>query len=122
MKRILIVDDEQLTADTLGIIFRQSGFESRVAYSVEDALECARSFDPELILCDITMPGRDGIDLMAVLGRERPQCRVLVLTGYYSNLKPVREQIGKMPQGVRVLTKPCQPEELLHEAARMLSA
>jgi DNA-binding response OmpR family regulator len=122
MKRILIVDDEQLTADTLGIIFRKSGFESRVAYSVEDALECARSFDPELILCDITMPGRDGIDLMAVLGRERPQCRVLVLTGYYSNLKSVREQIGKMPQGVRVLTKPCQPEELLHEAARMLSA
>ena len=121
MKRILIVDDEQLTADTLGIIFRKSGFESRVAYSVEDALECARSFDPELILCDITMPGRDGIDLMAVLGRERPQCRVLVLTGYYSNLKSVREQIGKMPQGVRVLTKPCQPEELLHEAARMLS-
>jgi CheY-like chemotaxis protein len=122
MKRILIVDDEQLTADTLGMIFRKSGFESRVAYSVEDALECARSFDPELILCDITMPGRDGIDLMAVLGRERPQCRVLVLTGYYSNLKSVREQIGKMPQGVRVLTKPCQPEELLHEAARMLSA
>jgi CheY-like chemotaxis protein len=122
MKRILIVDDEQLTADTLGIIFRKSGFESRVAYSVEDALECARHFDPELILCDITMPGRDGIDLMAVLGRERPQCRVLVLTGYYTNLKSVREQIGKMPQGVRVLTKPCQPEELLHEAARMLSA
>ena len=122
MKRILIVDDEQLTADTLGLIFRKSGFESRVAYSVEDALECARSFDPELILCDITMPGRDGIDLMAVLGRERPQCRVLVLTGYYTNLKSVREQIGKMPQGVRVLTKPCQPEELLHEAARMLSA
>jgi DNA-binding response OmpR family regulator len=122
MKRILIVDDEQLTADTLGMIFRKSGFESRVAYSVEDALECARNFDPELILCDITMPGRDGIDLMAVLGRERPQCRVLVLTGYYSNLKSVREQIGKMPQGVRVLTKPCQPEELLHEAARMLSA
>jgi CheY-like chemotaxis protein len=122
MKRILIVDDEQLTADTLGIIFRKSGFDSRVAYSVEEALECARKFDPDLILCDITMPGRDGLDLMAVLGRERPQCRVLVLTGYYSNLKSVREQIGKMPQDAHVLTKPCHPEELLHEATRMLSA
>lgn len=120
MKRVLIVDDERLTADTLGIIFRKSGFESRVAYSVEEALEIARQFDPELILCDITMPGRDGLELMAVLGRERPDCRVLVLTGYYSNLKPVREQMDKMPQGVHVLTKPCQPEELLHEAARML--
>jgi CheY-like chemotaxis protein len=122
MQRVLIVDDERLTADTLGIIFRKSGFESKVAYSVEEALEIARQFDPELLLCDITMPGRDGLDLMEVLGRERPHCRVLVLTGYYSNLKPVREQMGKMPQGVHVLTKPCQPEELLHEAARMLGS
>ena len=121
MKRILIVDDEQLTADTLGIIFRKSGFESRVAYSVEDALECARSFDPELILCDITMPGRDGIELMDVLGRERPQCRVLVLTGYYSNLRSVREQIARMPQRTHILTKPCPPEELLREAGAMLA-
>jgi len=122
MKRILIVDDEQLTADTLGIIFRKNGFDSRVAYSVEEALECARKFDPQLILCDITMPGRDGLDLMAILGREWPQCRVLVLTGYHSNLKSVREQIGKMPQDTHVLTKPCHPEELLHEATRMLGA
>jgi CheY-like chemotaxis protein len=122
MKRVLIVDDERLTADTLGIIFHKSGFESRVAYSVDEALECARHFDPELILCDITMPGRDGLDLMSVLARERPQTRVLVLTGYYGNLKPVREQMEKMPQGVHVLTKPCQPEELLHQASRMLSA
>jgi len=122
MKRVLIVDDERLTADTLGIIFRKSGFESRVAYSVDEALECASRFDPELILCDINMPGRDGIDLMGVLARERPQCRVLVLTGYYSNLRLVRDQMDKMPQGVHVLTKPCQPEELLHQASRMLGS
>ena len=41
MKRILIVDDEQLTADTLGIIFRKSGFESRVAAILRG--RCARS-------------------------------------------------------------------------------
>lgn len=122
MKRVLIVDDERLTADTLGIIFRKSGFESRVAYSVDEALECASRFDPELILCDINMPGRDGIDLMSVLARERPQCRVLVLTGYYANLNLVRDQMDKMPQGVHVLTKPCQPEELLHQASRMLAS
>jgi CheY-like chemotaxis protein len=121
MNRILIVDDEQLTADTLGIIFRKRGYESKVAYSVEDALDCARKFDPHLVLCDITMPGRDGIELMSTLGRERPHCQVIVLTGYYSNLRSVREQVGKMPQAVQVLTKPCRPEELLHEAERMLA-
>jgi hypothetical protein len=47
---------------------------------------------------------------------------VLVLTGYYANLNLVRDQMDKMPQGVHVLTKPCQPEELLHQASRMLAS
>lgn len=121
MKRILVVDDEQLTADTLGLILRKHGFDARVSYSVDDALDCARSFDPQLLLCDITMPGRDGIALMEAMARERPDCPVLVLTGFYSNLSSVREQIDKMPQRTHVLTKPCRPEDLLREAGLMLA-
>lgn len=121
MKRILVVDDERLTADTLGIILRKHGFDAKVSYSVDDALNCARTFDPQLLLCDISMPGRDGISLMQALADERPTCPVLVLTGYYSNLRSVREQIARMPQRTHILTKPCRPEELLREAGAMLA-
>jgi len=121
MKRILVVDDERLTADTLGIIFRKQGFDARVTYSVEAALAIAKDFDPELLLCDITMPGLTGIDLMSAISRELPQCRILVLTGYYANLRSVREQIRKMPQPATILTKPCRPEDLLREADLMLA-
>ena len=121
MHRVLVVDDEPTTADTLGLIFRMRGFETHVVYSVDDALESVRQGAPALVLCDITMPGRDGLELMVELTRMKVACGVIVLTGYLSNLNPVREQIGKMPQSTYVFTKPCAPEELLREATRMLA-
>ena len=121
MHRILVVDDECLIADTLGLIFRKHGFEAQVAYSAKDALECARSFAPNLLLCDITMPERSGLELMADFNREHPDCRVIVLTGYYTNLVRVREQSSRYRRPARVLTKPCNPTDLLREAGRMLA-
>jgi CheY-like chemotaxis protein len=122
MNRVLVVDDEPITADTLGLIFKKRGFETHVAYSVDAALEVVRHTPPQIVLCDITMPGRDGLELMVELTRMKVECGVIILTGYLTNLKPVREQIRKMPQSTHVFTKPCPPEELLREVARMLSA
>jgi hypothetical protein len=53
--------------------------------------------------------------------REMPACRILVLTGFYSNLKNVREHARKLSRPMGVLTKPCQPSELLREAAALLA-
>jgi CheY-like chemotaxis protein len=122
MHRILVVDDERLVADTLGLIFRKHGFEAKVAYSAKDALHCARSFSPNLLLCDISMPERSGLELMDDFHRELPECRVLVLTGYHTNVGRVREQSGRLRRSTRVLTKPCNPTELLREAGRILAA
>jgi CheY-like chemotaxis protein len=122
MKRVLVIDDEQVTADTLGLIFRKRGFDTQVAYNVDTALDYVREFPPQLILCDITMPGRDGLEFMFELARMNSDCPVIVLTGYLTNLPPVREQIRKMPQKTHIFLKPCPPEEILREATRMLSA
>jgi DNA-binding response OmpR family regulator len=61
MQRILVVDDEHLVADTLGLIFRKHGFEAEVVYTAQDALASARTFSPDLLLCDINMPCRNGL-------------------------------------------------------------
>ncbi len=121
MQRILVVDDDHLVADTLALIFRKSGFEARTAYSADEALESARIFNPDLLLCDVTMPGRDGLALVCDITRELPSCRIIVLTGFYSNLKSVREQSSRLARPVGILTKPCQPSDLLREAATMLA-
>jgi CheY-like chemotaxis protein len=122
MKRVLVIDDEPITADTLGLIFRKRGFDTHVVYTVDAALDSVRQSPPQLILCDISMPGRDGLEFMVELTHMNASCPIIVLTGYITNLSPVREQIRKMPQSTRIFLKPCPPEEILREATRMLSA
>jgi CheY-like chemotaxis protein len=121
MQRVLVVDDDRLVADTLSLIFAKNGFDSKAAYSADEALEYAREFPPQLLLCDVTMPGRDGLALVSDISRELPACRIIVLTAFHSNIKNVREQSSKMSHPVGILTKPCQPSELLREAAAMLA-
>jgi CheY-like chemotaxis protein len=121
MQRSLVVDDDHLVADTLALIFVKSGFDAKTAYSADQALESARTFNPHLLLCDVTMPGRDGLALVCDVTRELPSCRIIVLTGFYSNLKSVREQSNKLARPVGILTKPGPPLELLREAATMLA-
>lgn len=120
-QRVLIVDDDRLVADTLSLIFARSGFAAYARYSADDALECAREFLPDLLLCDISMPERDGIALVDDIHRELPSCRILVLTGFYGNLHRVREHADRLARNVGILTKPCQPADLLREANAMLA-
>src|ERR1700678_84096 len=121
MQRVLVVDDDRLVADTLTLIFERNGFQATAVYSADEALECAREFGPDLLLCDVTMPGRDGLSLVADMTRERPACRILMLTGFYSNVKSVREQAKKLSRPLGILTNLCPPTVLLREAASLLA-
>jgi CheY-like chemotaxis protein len=118
--RILIVDDEPLVAQTLTLIFRRNGFEAVTTYNADEALADSRKTAPDLVLCDIEMPGRDGIALMEDLTRELPGCPILVLTGFYSSLNRVRSYVATLKQPVSVITKPCQPADLLRHAGELL--
>jgi CheY-like chemotaxis protein len=120
--RILVVDDEPLISKTVSIILRKHGFDVTTADCAEDALTSAVDQPPDLVLCDIDMPGRDGIALMEDLGRHLPLCPILVLTGYYNGLEKVTACAASLRQQVRILTKPCPPAILLQEADALLAA
>ncbi len=122
MQRVLIVDDEHLVADTLTLIFGKCGFDARAAYSADQAMEFARESPPHLLLCDISMPGKDGVELVQEISKEQPACRILVLTGFHSNLKRVSEQSSTLPRPLGIMTKPCQPDDLLREANALLAS
>jgi CheY-like chemotaxis protein len=119
-QRVLVVDDDKLVADTLSLIFRANGFDAEACYSAAEGLELARTYDPRLLLCDVTMPETTGLELAAKIDREMPDCRILMLTAYSTNLAKVGEQSQRMSRPVNVLSKPCRPEDLLREADLLL--
>mgnify|MGYP001604930443 CR=1 FL=1 len=119
-RKILVVDDEQMVADTLGIIFQKRGFECRVSYTGAEALACTEDFCPELLLCDLSMPGMSGLEVVWNVTQKCPKCRVLLLTGYYSNLGSARRWARNHSTSSRVMTKPVLPALLLQEADALL--
>jgi CheY-like chemotaxis protein len=119
-QRVLVVDDDHLVADTLRMVFVVNGFESEACYSATDALQRARSFVPELLLCDIAMPGLDGLQLAAAISREIPNCQMIMLTAYLSSAASVELEALRMKRPLRLLSKPCRPEVLLKEAGELL--
>ena len=118
--RILIVDDEPLVAHTLGLIFSRQGFQVTVVHGAAEALSAAATLVPDLLLTDIDMPGHDGVSLMTEFSTLHPGCPILVLTGFYAALGRVHDCAQTLAQPVSVVTKPCQPSDLLRTAGRML--
>jgi CheY-like chemotaxis protein len=119
-KRVLVVDDDRLVADTLRLIFKTNGFQAEACYSAADGLKRARSFAPQLLLCDVTMPEENGLQLAEKVHREMPECKVLMLTAYASNAIQVELHSEQTKRPLKLLNKPCQPELLLKEAEELL--
>lgn len=118
--RVLIVDDDQLVADTLNLVFLANGFESEARYSAAEGLDRARSFVPELMLCDVTLPEESGLQLVDKVSRELPGVRLLMLTAYSGNVEKVDAHSSRTGLPLKLLRKPCRPELLLEEATALL--
>jgi DNA-binding response OmpR family regulator len=119
-QRVLVVDNNRLVADTLNLIFQANGFDSQAAYSAAEGFERARTFDPRLLLCDVGVSGEAGLDLVEKMSREMPECRLLMLSAYSSSAAGAEMRGRAMKRPLKMLSKPCRPEDLLREAAALL--
>ncbi len=85
MYRLLIVDDEEIIVNGLYEIFRSMknlDLDVYRAYSGEEAVEWLSRTRMDIVLTDIRMPEMDGLQLLDVIYRRWPQCKVIFLTGY----------------------------------------
>lgn len=112
MRRVLVVDDEPLLADTLCAILVRHGFACSVAYGGEAALVLAGQFLPDTLLTDVMMPGMNGIELAERLCQSQPGVRVLLFSGQ-SATSDLLALAGEPACRWELLPKPMPPEELI---------
>ncbi|MFH0790567.1 MAG: response regulator [Candidatus Omnitrophota bacterium] len=86
-KKILMVDDEELVTKSLVKLLKKQGYAASMALSGQEAIEKAKETDFDLIICDVRMPGIDGIDTIKQIrarveeSKKKPILEVLI-TGY----------------------------------------
>ena len=83
-RKVLVIDDDPVFADTLARCFQRQGFEALAAHSVSQALELARQSAFSDITLDLNMGQSSGLLALSELRALQPQANVLVLTGYAS--------------------------------------
>jgi DNA-binding NtrC family response regulator len=116
MPTILIVDDEPIIRESLGEFLTQEGFAVTVAGSAEDALALAQQTHFDLALCDIQLPGIDGLELLDRLLKIGPDTFVMLITAYGT----VESAVAAFQRGAHdYLMKPILLDEVLVKIRRL---
>jgi CheY-like chemotaxis protein len=82
--RILVVEDNRDSADSLAMLLRLDGHEVTVAYTGPAGVEAAKACEPHVVICDLGLPGLEGYGVAREVRRHQATARALViaLTGY----------------------------------------
>jgi signal transduction histidine kinase/ActR/RegA family two-component response regulator len=109
--RILIIEDNRDAAETMRVLLELVGHQVVVAHSGPRGVESAREFRPEVVLCDLGLPGMDGLAVARALRQDlaTSAAHLIPMTGYGSETD---QQQCRDAGFDRHLTKPVDPEEL----------
>lgn len=107
--KILVVDDEKKLVDLIKGYLEQEGYSVLTAFDGIEALQIARSADPELVVLDLMLPGLDGLEVCRRL-RQFSDAYVIMLTARTEEIDKI---VGLSVGADDYLTKPFSPRELV---------
>ena len=110
--KVLVVDDEQVIADTLAKILDLNGYEASAVYSGTAAVESARSLQPDLVISDVIMQDMNGIEAAIHIRGFLPTCKILLFSGQAATAD-LLENARAQGHEFEILAKPVHPADLL---------
>lgn len=116
---LLLVDDDPMPRETLSTLLSAEGFQVVTASTGEEAEGKLKAEQPpfDLVITDLVMPGKTGMDVLKCALNRNPSCTVLVLTGFGS----VREATEAMELGAfDFVTKPMQIDQFRNTLRRLM--
>ena len=131
MTKVIVIDDEEDISITLKEVLGRAGFEVEVASNGNEGMNLLREHGADLVVTDIIMPGRDGVETARSIRAEFPKTKIIVMSGGGN-----AASLGYEPAAITTtaylasaaaigadltLTKPFDREELIR-AAKELTA
>jgi CheY-like chemotaxis protein len=111
-RRVIVADDEETISTTLAIILNQAGFEARAVFSGEQVVEILDSFQPEMLITDVVMPGMTGIEVAIAVRSKLPNCKILLFSGQAATAD-LLERAKTHGHEFEIVAKPIHPTDLL---------
>lgn len=119
-QRILIVDDDGRLRAAARAVLQEEGFEVDEAANGADALKTMRQSPAHLVLCDMFMPDKDGLETIRELRREFPNLRILAISGGGTRSGLDVLHLARVFGAVEVLNKPLHRADLLNAVHKAL--
>ncbi len=120
MQKVLVIDDDSLVRDTIVRILERKGYQVLVACDGLRGLRMFRSEQPDLVITDIIMPEKEGLETIRDIRAECPDVKIIAISGgaRIGNMDFL-EMAGKLGAS-EIIPKPFDPSELISIVARCL--
>ena len=121
MKRILVIDDDEAFRRVFADTLVRAGYQVLTAENGVVALKLFRAQPVDLVITDLVMPEKEGIETMLELRKLQPSLKIIVMSGGGrvdpTDYLPMAKQLGAS----KTLAKPFKSEEMLHAVADLLA-
>ena len=115
---ILVVDDESVARHSVAEVLQEEGYQVHEAADGPAALQALEELDLDLVLCDLRMPGSDGLSVLKMARERYPQTMFMLMTAHGS----VATSVEALRLGAQdYLLKPLLFEDVLHKVDRLLT-
>ena len=127
MAKILVVEDNRAIRAVVSEILTRDGHEVTLAADGDEGLLSFREGHPDVVLCDIFMPRKDGIETIVELRREYPEARIIAMSGgWMRGMDVTGPDTDILAHAQRsgadaILEKPFEPTKLRSVIERLLS-
>jgi len=117
-REVLLADDDDSFREIIQMILEENGYSVSIAKNGAEAVEMARKKTFGVAICDVRMPGKDGIEALKEIKELQPAVRPIVVTGYASRETPVEA----LKLGVKdYLHKPFDTGDFLHSVGNQMA-
>jgi len=120
MARILIIDDNAQLREMLNLMLAQAGHEVVEAGSGETGVNLYREKPADVVVLDILMPEKGGLETIVELKRDFPNVKVIGISGGFQKKTDENQTLADLLGIQRTLSKPFAPEELLKTIREVL--